>query len=89
MVFIRDAAYVVRIKILSLGELSWRSSFNTVMLWEFASALTPTVIGGSAFAVLILKREGMNLGSSVATILITALMDELFYVLAVPTLLLL
>ena len=87
MVFIRDAAYVMRIKILSIGELSWRSSFNTVMLWEFASALTPTVIGGSAFAVLILKREGMNLGRSVATILITALMDELFYVLAVPTLL--
>ena len=57
MVVIRDAAYVVRIKILSLGKLSWKSSFNSVMLWEFASALTPTVLGGSAFAVLILKEK--------------------------------
>lgn len=88
MVFIRDAAYVVRLKILSLGKLSWKGSFNAVMLWEFASALTPTVIGGSAFAVLILKREGINMGRSVATVIITALMDELFYVLAVPTVLL-
>ena len=88
MVFIRDAAYILRLKILSSGELSWRGSFNAVMLWEFASALTPTVIGGSAFAVLILKREGLNLGRSVATVLVTALMDELFYVIAVPTTLL-
>ena len=88
MVFIRDAAYVLRLKILSSGELSWRGAFNSVMLWEFASALTPTVIGGSAFAVLILKREGLNLGRSVATVLVTALMDELFYVVAVPTTLL-
>ena len=84
MVVIRDAAYVVRIKILSLGELSWKSSFNSVMLWEFASALTPTVLGGSAFAVLILKREGLSLGRSVATVLITVVMDEIFYVIAVP-----
>ena len=88
MVVIRDAAYVVRIKILSLGELSWKSSFNSVMLWEFASALTPTVVGGSAFAVLILKREGLNLGRSVATVLVTAVMDEMFYVIAVPILVL-
>lgn len=84
MVVIRDAAYVVRIKILSLGELSWKSSLNSVMLWEFASALTPTILGGSAFAVLILKREGLNLGRSVATVLITVVMDEIFYVIAVP-----
>ena len=88
MVFIRDAAYVIRLKILSTGGLTWRGAFNSVMLWEFASALTPTVIGGSAFAVLILKREGLNLGQSVATVLVTALMDELFYVIAVPTVLL-
>ena len=88
MVFIRDASYVIRLKILSTGTLSWRGAFNSVMLWEFASALTPTVIGGSAFAVLILKREGLNLGKSVATVLVTALMDELFYVIAVPTVLL-
>ena len=85
LVFIRDLAYVVRIKILSMGELGWRHSIRSVLLWEFSSALTPSVIGGSAFAVLILKREGMSTGRSAATVLATALMDEMFYVIAVPT----
>lgn len=88
MVALRDLAYIVRIKILSMGELSWKNSFNSIMLWEFSSALTPSVIGGSAFAVLILKREGMSTGRSAATVIATALMDELFYVIAVPTIVL-
>jgi uncharacterized membrane protein YbhN (UPF0104 family) len=88
LVFIRDAAYVIRLKILAMGALSWRSSFNSVMLWEFASAVTPTIVGGSAFAILILKREGLSVGRSVATVLVTAVMDELFYVIAVPTMIL-
>ena len=84
LVMIRDLAYIIRIKVLSMGELSWRSSVNSILLWEFSSALTPSVIGGSAFAVLILKREGLSTGRSAATVLATALLDELFYVIAVP-----
>lgn len=88
LVVIRDLAYVIRIKVLSMGELSWRGSVNSILLWEFSSALTPSVIGGSAFAVLILKREGMSTGRSAATVLATALLDELFYVIAVPVIVL-
>lgn len=84
LVMVRDLAYVVRIKILSMGELSWRSSLNSILLWEFSSALSPSVVGGSAFAVLILKRQGMSTGRSAATVLATALLDELFYVISVP-----
>jgi len=83
-VMVRDLAYMVRIRILSMGTFNWRSAFSTILLWEFASALTPSVVGGSAVAVLILKREGMSVGRSVATVFVTALMDELFYVIAVP-----
>lgn len=83
-VLVRDLAYMVRIRILAMGTFTWRSAFSTILLWEFASALTPSVVGGSAVAVLILKREGMSVGRSVATVFLTALMDELFYVLAVP-----
>ena len=84
LLVIRDLAYMTRVKILSMGDFSWRSSLNVVLLWEFASAITPSVIGGSPIAIYLMKREGMTLGRSVATVLATSLMDEFFYVLVVP-----
>jgi len=84
LVVIRELAYTIRIKTLAMGKLNWRSSLDSVLLWEFASSITPTVVGGSAFAVLILKREGLSVGRSIATVLVTAVMDELFYVISVP-----
>jgi uncharacterized protein (TIRG00374 family) len=86
LLVIRDLAYMTRVKILSMGEFSWRSSLNIVLLWEFASAITPSVIGGSPIAIYFMKREGMTLGRSVSTVLATSLMDEFFYVLVVPLL---
>ena len=80
----RDLAYIWRIRVLSLGKLSWRSSFNSIMLWECASAVTPTIVGGSAVAIWVLTREGLTVGRSLATVFVTAMMDELFYLIAVP-----
>jgi cystathionine gamma-lyase len=54
------------------------------MLWEFASAMTPSVVGGSGIAMFIIGREGIALGRATAIVLVTAMMDELFYVVAVP-----
>ncbi|MFT5336763.1 MAG: hypothetical protein ACJAY8_001467 [Sphingobacteriales bacterium] len=84
MVVFRDLGYMIRIRLLTDNQLSWRQSFDTIMLWEFASALTPSVVGGSGLAVFILKREGISLGRSTAVVLVTALLDELFYIITVP-----
>ena len=81
---LRDLGYIYRLRILSYRHMTWRQSFESIILWELASALTPSVVGGSAAAVWILKREGMRWGKSLATVFATALMDELFYLLAVP-----
>jgi uncharacterized protein (TIRG00374 family) len=83
-VVIRDAAYMYRIRVLTDNALSWRKSFDVIMLWEFASALTPSIVGGSGVALFILNREGINLGKSTAIVMITALLDELFYISMVP-----
>ena len=87
-VFIRVLAYVARLKILSDGDFDWRQCRDIVLLWEFASALTPSVVGGSAVAVFFLNREGMNLGKSTAIVMVTAMMDEIFYVTMIPIVLL-
>jgi uncharacterized protein (TIRG00374 family) len=80
----RDLGYIYRIRVLSDGHLTWRQSFNVTFLWEFASALTPSVVGGSGVAMFIIGREGIALGRATAIVLVTALMDELFYVIMVP-----
>lgn len=84
MVVLRDVGYIYRIRLLTDKLLSWRQSFDVIMLWEFASALTPSVVGGSGVAIFVVHREGINLGRSTATIFVTAMMDEIFYILMVP-----
>lgn len=84
MMAFRDLGYMIRIRILTDRQLDWKKSFDVIMLWEFASALTPSVVGGSGIAMFILNRENIPLGKSTAIVLVTALFDELFYIIMVP-----
>jgi len=84
MMAIRDIGYMIRIRILTDKKLSWRKAFDVIMLWEFASALSPSVVGGSGVAMFILNQEKIPLGKSTAIVLVTALLDELFYIIMVP-----
>jgi uncharacterized protein (TIRG00374 family) len=84
MMLIRDLAYMYRIRVLTDKQISWRNSFDVIMLWEFASAITPSVVGGTGVALYILNKEGLSAGKSTAIVMITALFDELFYILTVP-----
>ena len=80
MMLTRDVAYMYRLRTLTDKQLSWRQAFDVIMIWEFASAITPSVVGGSGIAMFIVNREGINMGKSTAVVLITALFDEIFYV---------
>ncbi|MCC7331587.1 MAG: flippase-like domain-containing protein [Flavobacteriales bacterium] len=88
MMVIRDLGYMYRIRVLTDNQLSWRQSFDVILLWEFASAVTPSVVGGSSIAMFILNKEKINLGKSTAVVMVTAFLDELFYILTVPVILL-
>jgi len=84
----RDFFYMLRIRLLTHSHLSWKASFYVIMLWEFASALTPGVVGGAAVAMFILNRESIAFGRATAIVIITAFMDNLFYVVMIPIVLL-
>jgi len=88
MVVMRDVAYMYRIRLLTDKQLSWRNSFHVIMLWEFASSVTPSIVGGSAVALFIVTKEGIKPGRATAIVMITALLDELFYIIMVPLILL-
>ncbi len=80
----RDVGYVYRIRTITDKNLSWTSSIYVIILWEFASAVTPSVVGGTAVAVFILWKEGINLGKSLSYVMLTAVFDNLFFVIAAP-----
>jgi uncharacterized protein (TIRG00374 family) len=80
----RDLGYMIRLRTLTDRKFNWRQTFNVVMLWEFASSLSPSIVGGSSIAMFIINREGINMGKSTAIVLITAILDELFYITMVP-----
>ena len=82
--FGRDLAYIFRIRTLTNNELSWKSAFNVILIWEFASAISPGVVGGVSVAMFILNKEKIALGRSTAIVIITALMDNLFFLLLIP-----
>jgi glycosyltransferase 2 family protein len=80
----RDLGYIIRIKVLSQGELSWLGALRIVMLWEFTSAITPSAIGGTSVAILYVNKEGIPLGKSTAMVMATSFLDELYFVLLFP-----
>ncbi|MBF9251806.1 flippase-like domain-containing protein [Pontibacter sp. 172403-2] len=89
VLIIRDAGYMYRIRHLTNKFLTWRNSIDVIMLWEFASAVTPSVVGGTTVATIILNKEGIPLGKSLAYVMFTAVLDNMFFILAAPIALLL
>ncbi|MEX2591657.1 MAG: lysylphosphatidylglycerol synthase transmembrane domain-containing protein [Anditalea sp.] len=86
-VFLRDVGYVFRIREITDKYLTWNRSIYVIVLWEFASAVTPSVIGGTAVAAFILHKEGIKLGKALAYVMVTAIMDNLFFVIGAPIIL--
>jgi len=84
MMAIRDLAYIYRIIVLTEGYLNWKQAFNVIMLWEFSSAISPSVVGGTGPAIFFLYKEGLSGGRSTAVVLTAIFLDEMFFILTVP-----
>lgn len=75
----RHLFYALRLKILSDHEFSFRHSIELVFIWEFASAISPTSIGGSAVAVFFLSQEKISAAKAVSIVLYTVIIDTFFF----------
>lgn len=84
MIVVRDLSYMYRIRLMTNKQLSWRKAFQVIFIWEFSSCVTPSVVGGSAVAIFILTKEKIGTGRSTAIVMITAILDEFFYLILVP-----
>lgn len=85
---LRDVGYMMRIRILTQKDLSWKQAFRVIMLWEFSSAVMPSAVGGTTVAMIYINKEGINLGRSTAVVMATSFLDEIFFILMFPLLLL-
>jgi glycosyltransferase 2 family protein len=83
----RDLGYILRIRILSDNQLSWIKAIRIIMLWEFTSAITPAAVGGTSFAVIFVNKEGISIGKSSAIVLATSFLDEMYFAIVFPLLL--
>ncbi len=87
VILFRDGGYVFRIREITDRQLSWTRAIYVIILWEFASAVTPSVVGGTAVAMFILNKEGIKMGKAIAYVMVTAILDNLFFVIGAPVIL--
>lgn len=85
----RDFGMCWRFVTLTDGILSWRRSLKVTLLCEFTSTITPTSVGGGALSMIFLNREGINWGRATTITMTTLLLDELFFVVFCPIIILL
>ena len=87
MVF-RDVGYIIRLRILTDKDFTWRQALRVIMLWEFTSAITPSAVGGTGLAIIYVNKEGIGIGRSSAVVMATSILDEIYFIIMFPLLLL-
>ncbi len=85
----RDFGLAWRFHTIAGGDLSWPRAIKVDLMCAFTSAITPSVVGGSALAIFYLNREGIQVGRATTLTLTTLFLDELFFVVFCPVLVLL
>lgn len=80
----REFGLMWRYRALSDRRLSWSATFRVTLLQEFTSCITPTSAGGSALSMVFMHREGISLGRATTLTLTTLMLDEMFFVIACP-----
>lgn len=88
MMLTRDIGYIIRLKIVSNNRLTWIQCVRIIFLWEFTSTITPSAVGGTSLAILFIYKEKITLGQSTAIVMTTAFLDELYFLIMFPLLLL-
>ena len=87
--FGRDFGMSWRFRALTDRELRWRSAFEVDLLCEFTSCVTPSAVGGSSMGMVFLNTKGIEFGRATTLMMTTLFLDELFFVLSCPIIVLL
>ena len=87
-IFGRDFGLSWRFRALTNYELTWKQAYRVDLLCEFTSCVTPSAVGGSSLGMVFLNTEGIELGRATTLMMTTLIMDELFFVVVCPVIIL-
>lgn len=85
----RDFGLTWRFRALTDRQLSWMKAYKVDFLCEFTSCVTPSAVGGSSLGMVFLNSQGIEIGRATTLMMITLFLDELFFVVACPIVVLL
>lgn len=83
-IFGRDFGLSWRFRTLTDKQLSWKEAYRVDLLCEFTSCVTPSAVGGSSLGMVFLNSEGIEFGRATTLMMTTLFLDELFFVLFCP-----
>lgn len=83
---LRHLVLSYRLKLLSNDFFGWNKSIELSCIWEFASAVSPTSLGGSAVALFFLAQEKLSAAKTVTLVLYTVIADSIFFMITLPIL---
>ena len=73
-----------RLRYSSHGQLAYSAAVRGQVIWDFASNVTPSVIGGAPVAALLIaKDDSKPIGEITAIMLFAMLMDQIWFAVAV------
>lgn len=81
---LRHIILAIRLKVLSNGFFGFWKCMELIFIWEFASAVSPTSIGGSAVSLFLLAQERMSGAKTVALVVYSIIVDTMFFVITLP-----
>lgn len=84
---LRHIFYALRLMVLSNGAFRFKHAAELIFIWEFASAISPTSIGGSAVAVFFLSQEKISPAKAVSIVMYTVIIDSFFFLVTMIALL--
>ncbi len=80
----RDFGLTWRFRALTDRQLTWKQAWRVDMMCEFTNCITPSAVGGSSLGPVFLNTEGIEFGRATTLMLTTLFMDELFFVVSCP-----
>ena len=86
VVAIEHLFFALRLYILSDTEFNFRKSIELIFIWKFSSAVTPTSIGGSAVALVVLSQEKLSTAKTATIVIYTIILDAIFFLIGIPIL---
>jgi len=84
IIAVKDGLNALRIRFLSHQTATYTQAIRIILIWEFAIAVTPPVLGAAAVLVFVIYKEGLPFGKALAYTLLLATLDNLFFLTASP-----